>query len=291
MPLVEAGPPLVTIIVPTYNHGRVIGETLESVIAQRVKDWECIVVIDGSTDETEAVCRQYAERDRRVRYTMKNNSGLASARNDGLRLAKGDHIQFLDSDDLLHPDKLANQLRVFQDDPQADAVYGEYACFNDGQFNEQWTYSRVQLQDDALQDFVANWERGLSIPIHCFLYRKSCFGRWGGFDERFTCGKEDWDLHLRFARAGARFRFQPGVGAYYRVAAGGMARDKVLSRRFKGILLRKHLFSRTLSLRLRSILFRRYLKEIIQPMMTSSRLPFHSFLKKTCHAVRRLFRP
>ncbi|HNX97598.1 MAG TPA: glycosyltransferase, partial [Candidatus Aminicenantes bacterium] len=251
MVLYKTSSPKVSIIIPTYNHGKFISETLENVIAQNFLDWECIVVIDGSTDDTEEICREYAKRDGRIRFMAKCNNGLASARNEGLKQAKGDFVQFLDSDDLLHADKLADQQAAFERTPAPDAVYGNYACFHDGHFEEQWTYSRVELQDDPLLDFVTNWERGLSIPIHCFLYRKSCFDRWGGFDERFTCGKEDWDLHIRFALGGARYHFHSGVGAYYRVtAAGGMARDKLVSQHFKGLLLRKHFLSRRLSPRL-----------------------------------------
>lgn len=257
---------LVSIIVPTFNHGAFISETLSSVLEQKYDHWECIIVNDGSTDNTEDICRSFQKQDARFQYFFKENNGLATTRNQGLKMAKGDFIQLLDSDDLLAPDKLKNQLDVFQNYPQCDIVYSGYACFYDGHFNEQWTYSRVELKNDTMRDFVLNWERGLSIPIHCFMYRKSCFERWGRFDERFSRGKEDWDIHIRFALHGARFHFLPGATAYYRVHHdGSMARNRSDARRFKKILLKKYMFSRELDFPLRSIFIKRYLREIFYP--------------------------
>ena len=100
----------VSIIMPSYNTGRFISETIESVLAQSYSDWELIIVDDCSNDNTDDVVSQYLT-DKRIRY-IKNetNSGAAVSRNRALREAKGKWIAFLDSDDLWHPEKLEKQI-------------------------------------------------------------------------------------------------------------------------------------------------------------------------------------
>lgn len=100
----------VSIIMPSYNTGRFISETIESVLAQSYSNWELIIVDDCSTDDTDEVVGQYLT-DERIRYIKnKNNSGAAVSRNRALREAKGKWIAFLDSDDLWEPDKLEKQI-------------------------------------------------------------------------------------------------------------------------------------------------------------------------------------
>src|SRR5947207_15233453 len=90
-------PGLVSVIIPSYNRANILGETLDSVLAQSYTEFEAIVVDDGSTDRTPDVVAEYT--DPRVRYFYKPNGGLSSARNFGLQLANGEFIAFLDSDD------------------------------------------------------------------------------------------------------------------------------------------------------------------------------------------------
>ena len=105
---------LVSIIMPSYNTGKYIAETIESVLAQTYKNWELIIVDDCSTDNTDAVVEQYLS-DKRIKY-LKNahNSGAAVSRNRALREAKGKWAAFLDSDDLWMPDKLMRQIRFMK---------------------------------------------------------------------------------------------------------------------------------------------------------------------------------
>lgn len=102
---------LISIITPTYNCGRFIGETIESVLQQSYKNWEMIIVDDCSKDNTEDIVKIYADNDKRIRYfKLENNSGAAIARTRAMNLAKGIYMAFLDSDDLWNPDKLEKQL-------------------------------------------------------------------------------------------------------------------------------------------------------------------------------------
>jgi teichuronic acid biosynthesis len=124
---------LVSIITPTYNCGRFIAETIESVLAQSYQDWELIISDDCSTDDTVEVIRPYLERDARIRYICnERNSGAAVTRNAALREAKGRWIAFLDSDDLWRPAKLEHQLR-FMVENGYDFSYTQYSeCDENG---------------------------------------------------------------------------------------------------------------------------------------------------------------
>ena len=107
---------LVSIITPTYNCGRFIAETIESVQAQTYTNWEMIIIDDCSTDHTDEIVAMYSERDSRIKYhCLKRNSGAAIARNTALRMAVGRWIAFLDSDDLWHPEKLERQVKFMID--------------------------------------------------------------------------------------------------------------------------------------------------------------------------------
>ena len=108
-------PPLVSIIIPTYNRAHLIGETLDSVLAQTYTNWECIVVDDGSTDQTDKVMEAYCKKDKRFQYHHRpkdRQKGGNAARNYGFELSKGEYVKFLDSDDLLHLDNLKIKMEL-----------------------------------------------------------------------------------------------------------------------------------------------------------------------------------
>src|SRR5688500_7922397 len=115
--------PLVSVVVPTYNYARFIGETFDSLRAQTYADWECVVVDDGSTDDTVEVVARWRERDPRIRYLRQPNQRQAAAKNTGLKEARGRYIQFLDADDLVEPRKLERQVEFLEATPSADIVY------------------------------------------------------------------------------------------------------------------------------------------------------------------------
>lgn len=118
---------LVSVITPTYNCGKFIGETIESVLAQTYHNWEMIIVDDCSTDDTSEVIRKYTDNDDRIKYfCLEKNSGAAVARNKALNIAKGRWIAFLDSDDLWLPNKLGSQIKFMEDNGYAFS-YHEYS--------------------------------------------------------------------------------------------------------------------------------------------------------------------
>lgn len=107
---------LISIITPTYNCERFIGETIESVLKQTYKNWEMIIVDDCSTDNTYEVVKKYADNDSRIKYyLLEENSGAAVARTKAMQLATGDYMAFLDSDDLWISNKLECQLKFMKE--------------------------------------------------------------------------------------------------------------------------------------------------------------------------------
>lgn len=107
--------PIVSIIIPTYNRAHLLVETLESVLAQTYSNWECIIVDDNSTDETQLLLNEYSNKDNRFTYIIKSEKqkkGASISRNLGLKIARGEFIQFLDSDDLLADNKIQEQIKL-----------------------------------------------------------------------------------------------------------------------------------------------------------------------------------
>ena len=117
--------PLVSIIVPVYNVQNSVARCLESVLAQTWKEIEVIVLNDGSTDGSLAICEQFRRKDPRITLIDKPNAGLSMTRNDGMKVAKGKYVQFVDSDDLLEPDFTENMVRAAEAN-SADLVISPY---------------------------------------------------------------------------------------------------------------------------------------------------------------------
>lgn len=114
--------PLISIIIPTFNRRAFIGATLDSILAQTYTNWECIVIDDGSTDETEALVMEYALKDVRISYVKRPDAlpkGANACRNYGFELSKGDYINWFDSDDMMMPEKLELQLKSLQTGKEA----------------------------------------------------------------------------------------------------------------------------------------------------------------------------
>jgi glycosyltransferase involved in cell wall biosynthesis len=189
--------PGVSVIIPTYNYGHFVGEALESVLGQTVRDLEVIVVDDGSTDHTAAVIGPYLA-DARVRFQVIPHGGVSAAKNTGIRLSRAPLVAFLDSDDLWLPAKLERQLALFQADPDLGVVYSRRLLINEtGQevAYQQPVFHRGKILEPLFRtNFVCQSSA---------LVRRTVLDEVGLFDERYP-PVEDYDLWLRVA---ARYRF------------------------------------------------------------------------------------
>lgn len=180
--------PAVSVIIPAYNAGKTIALTIDSILAQSQPPLEVLVVDDGSIDDTAAIAEAYPEP---VRVIRKPNGGPASARNLGARLAKGEWLAFLDSDDLWLPRKLERQLAL-ADDPKTAIVHCPAVD------------STYHVPDYL--DFDALWRQNLIINSSV-LMRRAAFEKLEGFDEdRALISVEDYNMWLRVAAAGWQIR-------------------------------------------------------------------------------------
>jgi glycosyltransferase involved in cell wall biosynthesis len=185
---------VVSIIIPTYNRAHLVAEAVESVLNQTYRDFELIVVDDGSTDNTEEIVRSFL--DDRVKYVKQSNKGVSAARNMGIATAKGDFIAFLDHDDLFLPEKLSVQLARMRYDPKVGLVYSLYFGTMGTEAPRRLAgacHSPVELHHLLL---------GSLIHLSTALVRRSYLQQVGGFDEQLRYGGEDRDICLRLVLAG-----------------------------------------------------------------------------------------
>lgn len=251
--------PLVSVIIPCFNQARYLPDAVESVRSQSHANWECIIVDDGSSDDTARIAAQLAAADARVRWVRQENRGLAGARNRGLEEARGDYIQFLDADDLLRPDKLDLQLRLIEDGETPAVVYCGYAlCEEDP--NAEIDLGRPPATLDAqrpLRDLALRWENGLSIPCHAFLFDARLFRQSAiRFDEGLL-NHEDWDCWMRLFSRTPRLYHAVERLVLYRRHGSAMSRDTTAMREGWLAALRKQYSLHQHDPELRLILARR----------------------------------
>ncbi len=205
--------PRVSVIIPIFNRADLISESIESVFVQTYRDFEIVVVNDGSTDNTLEVLSKY-EGDN-VRIINQKNQGQGIARNTGIKASKGELIAFLDSDDLWLPAKLARQVELFDADPNLVWCYSDAMCFSDKTNHDLYPFS---YRNKPYKGQVARY-----LLLKCFIptltvvVRRSVLNEVGLFCNLPT--KEDWDLWLRIA-ANYPVRRVPEVLARYRMHEG-----------------------------------------------------------------------
>lgn len=215
---------LVSVIIPCFNQGQFLREAVASVQKQTYQDFEIVIVNDGSTDATAEVAAELAASDPRILYSFQENQGLAKTRNTGFAKSHGTFIQFLDADDLIAADKLYEQMQLFDAHPDIDVVYSNYQTFSSETGQTTGRYSTEFLGKEPLEDFLFKWERGLSIPIHAALFKRSVFGNALPFREELRA-KEDWVMWVSIALSGSRFAFIDKDFALYRMHGDNMCRD------------------------------------------------------------------
>jgi glycosyltransferase involved in cell wall biosynthesis len=184
---------LVSIIIPCYNQAVYLEDCLQSVLDQTHINWECIVINDGSQDHTEEIALKWCKKDNRFMYLKKENGGLSSARNAGLRIIKGEFIQFLDCDDIIDKDKLNLQLNNIEI-TNSDIDVSDFIMFDiiNKRYGNQYLSPFPYSDKFYLDELVLNWENKLSIPCHCVLFRKSLIKDESYYFDETLPNHEDW---------------------------------------------------------------------------------------------------
>jgi len=226
--------PEVSVIIPCYNQAQYLTQSVQSVLEQTFTDWECIIINDGSTDQTQSLALSLAGKDSRIRCVIQANKGLAAARNRGLDEAAGRYIQFLDADDWIAPGKFELQLAVLKTTPALSLSYCDYERYFDDPMRPMPYRERFSPHLDpnkALLDLALNWENELSIPTHCFLFDARFFTEQRiRFDETLP-NHEDWDCWMQILTTDPLILFVPDMLATYRYRPDSMSGNLNVMRR------------------------------------------------------------
>ena len=202
--------PVVSIIVPCYNQAHYLPEALQSVLDQSYQDWECIIVDDGSPDNTAEVAAQWAQRDSRFSLHRIENGGLSNARNQGINVASGKFILPLDADDKIAGHYLEQAMEIFKNMPSVKVVYGAARYF--GARDSIWELRDFDLKNLATKNL-----------IYCSaLYRKEDWEDVGGYDVNMKHGFEDWEFWISLLKNGGEVYKIDTVCFYYRISEGSM---------------------------------------------------------------------
>jgi len=207
--------PKISIVIPAYNAAVYIGETLASVFAQTLEEYEVIVINDGSPD-TEAFERVLDPYGDRIRYFKQENRGASAARNTGLRAARGEFIAFLDADDLWLPNYLEEQIRFIREH-DVDLICADAVVFSDSTVDDR-SYMETLMTGTAPTGkvtFIGLLSAEQSLITSGVVARRKSIFEVGLFDEDLR-NAQDFDLWVRLARHGARMAYQRRVLLRYR---------------------------------------------------------------------------
>lgn len=200
---------IISIVVPCYNQAQYLDECLQSVLVQTYQHWECIIINDGSIDNTEKVAQEWVAKDNRFKYFYKENGGLCSARNGGITIAEGEWILPLDSDDYISSDYLDLARKHFEN-PAVKVIYCEAQKFGD--VNEKWVLPEFSLMQLAAENLI----------FCTAFFRKFDWQNVGGYDEKLIIGYEDWEFWINLLKESGEVVKLENICFYYRTKENSM---------------------------------------------------------------------
>lgn len=203
---------LISIIVPCYNQSQFLDECLQSVLNQTYINWECLIINDGSPDNTDEVANKWLQKDSRFKYYLKENGGLSSARNYGISKALGSWILPLDNDDYISSDYLTLASKHFQNE-NLKVIYCNAENFGALQ-------SPLELTDFSLEQLAKK-----NIIFCTAFFRKVDWNAVGGYDENLKAGLEDWEFWINILKNGGSVLKLSEVCFFYRIKENSMLVD------------------------------------------------------------------
>lgn len=215
--------PAISVILPIFNAAQTLPQALDSLLRQRLRDFEIIAIDDGSTDATPDILARYAQHDRRVRVVSPGRRGLIDALNLGIAHAQAPFLARMDADDVSHPDRLGRQVAYFQQHPDIAVVSCLIQCFPRPQvaegfrLYEAWLNSLQTPEDIARDIFI---ESPLVHPS--VMLRRACLETSGGYCDFGWA--EDYDLWLRLHHAEYRFAKVPRILHFWRESLDRLTR-------------------------------------------------------------------
>lgn len=230
---------MITLIIPLYNAARFIAETLQSVQAQTDTDWECIVIDDGSTDNGAEIVQRIAQADTRIRYVYQSNAGPSAARNHGLRLAKGDYIQFLDADDWFPPQRFERMLAEYAHAEDNVILYSGLCLGDEQDINLHMPYAaRTDVGDIDFKRMYGGFGREFAFIPGAILFPAS-YLKNVSWNESMRAS-EDWDYYLQLTQQGYVFRNIPEELFVYRLVGGSLSHNHEAVARANYILMQRY---------------------------------------------------
>lgn len=200
-----------SIIIPCYNSERTLEDTLKSVVNQEFKNWEAIIINDGSTDSTEEIALKWVEKNKRIKYYAKQNEGLCKTRNFGIAKSEGIYILPLDSDNLVMADFANDAIEILDNDIMIGVVHGNAEFIGDKR--GIWEMGEFRIEKILQGNYIDA----------CAIYRKEIWKQVGGYDENLPCnGLEDWELWLAFGAINIQFFHLKKITFKYRVSKNSM---------------------------------------------------------------------
>ncbi len=195
---------MISVIIPCYNQGAYIQEAIDSVIDQTYKDWEIIIINDGS-DDAQTIEELTRLKKEGLHIIDISNSGVSVARNKGIAVANGEFILPLDADDKIAPRYLEESIKILEDKPEVKLVYCDCAYF--GILTGISTVPAFSLDGMLFENLIFN----------AAVIRKTDFIKSGGYDETFLAGWEDWEFWLRLIKNEAEVYKLPFIHFFYRI--------------------------------------------------------------------------
>jgi glycosyltransferase involved in cell wall biosynthesis len=196
---------IVSIIVPCYNYGKFLGECLKSVQSQTFPQWECIIIDNGSTDNTKEVAHAFTNSDHRFKYIYSEQKGVSFARNLAVRSSVGSYILPLDADDKIAPSYIEKAVKILDNNPSVKVVYCDAELF--GASSGKWILPPYSFKDILMENLI----------FCTALYRKTDFDQAGGYNENMREGFEDWDFWISMLKSGGEVHKIPEILFYYRI--------------------------------------------------------------------------
>lgn len=216
--------PLISIIIPTYNRASLIAETLDNLLEQTYKHWECIIVDDGSIDNTLDILKEYSKKDERLKYYQRpenKKKGANTCRNYGFEVSKGDYIQFLDSDDFISSNKLEAQVKVINEQSDVSVLTSKYGFFEKSIHQSKIVNNKVYFKNykDGFSLLEDIGRSGGYFPVHCYLVKRDILLIAGKWDESLLVN-QDGELFCRVLLNSKNIVFAENAIAYYRTNSG-----------------------------------------------------------------------
>jgi len=201
--------PKISIIIPTYNRSNLLTTTIDSVLNQTYKDFELIIIDDGSTDNTKQIVENLKQKDNRIIYEYQNNSGgPASPKNTGIKIAKGEYIAFLDDDDEWFPEKLEKQIKIFEENEDIAIVSCDSVVVSDK--------NETKVKTSKIDNYNLN---KLLIKNSIFtgtVFIKASSIKKKLFDKNLNF-LEDWDMWIRILSDNDKIKFIPEILFKYKI--------------------------------------------------------------------------